>query len=127
MNRVGTRVTWRVGARRFQSSYATIPKLKTVKEFNDIVKTSSDKLSVVDFYATWCQPCKAMIPLMTKLIQENPTVNFYKVDVDESMELAQSCKITAMPSFLFLKDGKTLDKVIGANTMKLLENIDEFK
>ncbi|KAF4002539.1 Thioredoxin family protein [Saccharomyces cerevisiae] len=75
---------------RFQSSYTSITKLTNLTEFRNLIK-QNDKL-VIDFYATWCGPCKMMQPHLTKLIQAYPDVRFVKCDVDESPDIAKSVK-----------------------------------
>ncbi|CCK72058.1 Trx3p KNAG_0I02730 [Huiozyma naganishii CBS 8797] len=114
--------------RRFQSTssgYASVKKLTAMSELHSAIK--SPKLSIIDFYATWCGPCKAMIPTVSKSIAENPEVTFYKVDVDESPDLAKFCEVTAMPTFVFAKAGDMLKKVVGANPHGLQEGIDSLK
>lgn len=76
---------------------------------------------VIDFFATWCGPCKRIAPLFEKLSQEYKQIVFLKVDVDESGELVNTFDISAMPTFIFLKDGKIVKKVEGAD-MPALEN-----
>ncbi|CCD26588.1 Trx3p NDAI_0I00190 [Naumovozyma dairenensis CBS 421] len=111
------------------SSYETVKKLNELTELTKIIdeKSSNRKLSVIDFYATWCQPCKAMSPIITKLMNEHPDVNFYKVDVDESPSLAQHCNVSAMPTFVLTKDGAIADTIVGANPSALKKSITDLK
>ncbi|VDN19313.1 unnamed protein product [Dibothriocephalus latus] len=81
---------------------------------------------LVDFFATWCGPCKQLAPKLDKLAEETKIVTFLKVDVDELQDLAQTYEITAMPTILGFKDGKVLDRVVGANEeliKKLLQKL----
>lgn len=105
--------------------YSSITKLASLPEFESSIKGSG--LSVVDFYATWCGPCKAMAPHLSKLVQEYPDVEFYKVDVDESPEIAQHCGVSAMPTFVYAKGGKLLGKVVGANPNGVEQGIKDLK
>lgn len=107
------------------SSYSSIPILKTKTEFDEAIK--QDKLTVVDFYATWCMPCKAMAPHLSKLVSEYSDVAFYKVDVDESHDIASKCEVTAMPTFVLTKNGEVVSKIVGANPRGLEEGINEYK
>lgn len=68
---------------------------------------------VVDFYADWCQPCKVLAPLLDSLEDKIPETNFAKVDVDDSSELANTYKISSVPTILFFKDGNLVDRHIG--------------
>ncbi|KAF4530578.1 hypothetical protein B566_EDAN006784 [Ephemera danica] len=88
-------------------------------DFDGKLKEAGSKLVVVDFFATWCGPCKMIAPQMETLSKECPNVVFLKVDVDECEELAAEYSITAMPTFLFFKNKKTVETMTGANYDKL--------
>ncbi|KAL3231599.1 Thioredoxin-3, mitochondrial [Nakaseomyces bracarensis] len=114
-------------AMRFQSTgYASIKQVKTTEEMLKLIKDPS-KLSVIDFYATWCGPCKAMVPFLSKFVDAYPEVNFYKVDVDESSDLAEYFGVSAMPTFVFAKNDELLHKIRGANPAGLEKSIKELK
>ncbi|KAI8388949.1 related to Thioredoxin-3, mitochondrial [Nakaseomyces glabratus] len=114
-------------AMRFQSSggYASIKQVKTLEEVQKLMKDSN--LSVIDFYATWCGPCKAMVPFLSKFVDQYKDVKFYKVDVDESPDVAEYYGVSAMPTFVFTKDDDILHKIRGANPKGLAKAIEEFK
>lgn len=70
---------------------------------------------VVDFYATWCGPCKTIAPILEKLAQEyDGKVDFYKVDTDKEQKLGMILKIQYLPTVLFAKDGVQPEKSVGA-------------
>ena len=74
-----------------------------------------DKLLVVDFYATWCGPCKKLSPTLDEVSEEFAgQVNIVKVDVDESEDLAMDYGIRSVPTVLFFKNGQQVDKFVGA-------------
>ena len=76
---------------------------------------ASDKLSVVDFWAPWCGPCLALGPTIDALSKEyDGRVNVGKVNVDENPNLSVSFGITSIPCVLFIKNGKIVDKQVGA-------------
>ena len=64
------------------------------------------KLVVIDFFATWCGPCKMISPKIEAMAGEMSNVVFLKVDVDEAEDVAQEYNISAMPTFIFLKNGQ---------------------
>lgn len=90
--------------------------VKVVSEVSD-VPTSG--LVVIDFFATWCGPCKKIAPFFEQLSEEYEKITFLKVDVDESQELVDKYNIQAMPTFVFLKDDVVVKKVEGASVQEL--------
>ncbi|KAF1886830.1 hypothetical protein Lal_00046068 [Lupinus albus] len=77
------------------------------------------KLIVVDFTASWCGPCRFIAPILAEIAKKTPEVTFLKVDVDELKTVAEEWGVEAMPTFLFLKEGKVVDKVVGAKKEEL--------
>eukprot|EP00827_Trimyema_finlayi_P001641 TRINITY_DN1678_c0_g1_i5.p1 TRINITY_DN1678_c0_g1~~TRINITY_DN1678_c0_g1_i5.p1 ORF type:complete len:122 (-),score=43.98 TRINITY_DN1678_c0_g1_i5:95-460(-) len=94
-------------------------------EFQQILKTN--KFVMVDFFATWCGPCKAIAPDFEKLPASFPGVIFFKVDVDQGETIAAQEAISAMPTFKAYKDGVKLDEVIGANLGKIKDILNTMK
>lgn len=70
---------------------------------------------VIDFFATWCGPCKKVAPMYEQMSKLYPSVVFLKVDVDESNEIAEAYDVRAMPTFVVLKDGARVGEVEGAD------------
>lgn len=84
--------------------------------FNDEV-LSSDVPVIVDFWATWCGPCKMIAPTIEALAEDLAgKAKVGKVNVDEEMELAVEYKIEVIPTLLFFKDGKVMKKTTGVMT-----------
>lgn len=73
----------------------------------------------IDFYATWCGPCRIIGPRFDALSDKFPSITFVKVDVDQAGEIAQNMQISAMPTFIFFKDGKKVTTVVGADPTQL--------
>jgi thioredoxin 1 len=96
-------------------------------EWKALVEESKEPV-VVDFFATWCGPCKAVSPLVEKLSDSVTSVKFYKVDVDELSTVAADNGISAMPTFLFYKNGQKQEKltVRGANPPAIQQAVAEI-
>lgn len=86
------------------------------EEFNEKVYESTG-LVIVDCFATWCGPCRAIAPRVAELSKTYSSAKFYQIDVDELNNLAANLGVRAMPTFILFKDGKRLDQsdVVGAN------------
>lgn len=84
-----------------------------VNEFKNKVD-NKDGLVVVDFFATWCGPCKMLSPVYDSVETEmEDKAEFYKVDIDQSMELAERFVVTTVPTVIVFKDGKEMDRLVG--------------
>lgn len=82
-------------------------------QFYNKVRTS-DKLVVMDFFANWCGPCKMLTPIFETLSQEmGEEVDFAKVDIDRSLEVAQEYKIVSVPTMIIFKNGKEVQRIVG--------------
>ncbi|KAK3032283.1 hypothetical protein RJ639_036240 [Escallonia herrerae] len=98
---------------------------RTEAAWNEQIQKGNDsnKLIVVDFTASWCGPCRMIAPFLAELAKKLPTVTFLKVDVDELKTVAADWAVEAMPTFMFLKGGKIVDKIVGAKKEELQQTI----
>ncbi|CAJ2647827.1 thioredoxin H2 [Trifolium pratense] len=85
----------------------------------------TNKLMVIDFTATWCGPCKYMEPIIKELAAKYKDVEFIKIDVDELMDVASAFQVQAMPTFILIKKGKVVEKVVGAKKEQLQKLIEK--
>ena len=100
-----------------------------IKEINkDNFKTEvleSDKSVLVDFYATWCGPCRMMEPILEEMSEEESDIKFCKIDTDEAMELAKEYGIMTIPCIIAFKDGNEINRSVGltdkSNLLKLFD------
>ena len=87
----------------------------SVKVINseDFANAVKDGVSVVDFNATWCGPCKMLGPVLEKLSDEITDVKFYAMDVDENPDSAEKFGIMSIPSVAVFRDGVKVDQNVG--------------
>ncbi len=89
------------------------------------IETSS-RPTLVDFWAEWCGPCRMIAPSFEKLAEKyGGEINFAKVNVDETPELAAKYGIRSIPTLLLLKDGKVAEQIVGARSYNELAKIVE--
>ncbi|KAG8943072.1 hypothetical protein FRC04_003218 [Tulasnella sp. 424] len=93
---------------------AVIP-VKSAEEFSTLV--NSGKTVFVDFWATWCGPCRMISPVFERISSQlsESGAEFYKVDVDALPDVAEEWGIRAMPTFLAFKNGQRTGELVGAN------------
>ncbi|GLJ26486.1 hypothetical protein SUGI_0511590 [Cryptomeria japonica] len=92
---------------------------KTVQRSVIVVRNEYFERVVVDFTATWCGPCRIISPVFVELSKKYTNVVFLKVDVDELQDVTAEWEVQAMPTFIFIKDGKAIDKIVGAKKDEL--------
>lgn len=74
----------------------------------------SDKPVLIDFFATWCGPCKMVSPVVEQIANERPDIKVCKLDVDKNLDLARTFQVMSVPTLVAMKNGKMINKIIGA-------------
>ena len=94
----------------------------------DLTLQGEKGLFVVDFFATWCGPCRMLGPVMEEVQDELlGKASIYKVDIDEAEDVARSFGIMSVPSVLFFRDGKEIGRFVGyRNKQQALEEIEKY-
>ena len=97
-----------------------------METFNDVI--NSDSLVLVDFYATWCQPCKMMHPILEQVKGElGDRIRIIKIDVDKQSATANQYRIQSVPTLMLFRRGEVLWRTSGAmQRVELLATIDSF-
>ena len=102
--------------------------IKKQQEFNDIKESgvteldssnfeqviSSEIPTLVDFWAEWCGPCRAMHPIFTRMARKFKKITFTRLNIDQNQEIATKFGIQSIPIFIMFKNGSQVDRVVGA-------------
>ncbi|KAK8051782.1 Thioredoxin [Apiospora rasikravindrae] len=104
----------------YTSPKMTVHNITTTQEWKDALK--NNKIVMLDCFATWCGPCKAIAPMLVNHSNDEQfkDIFFAKIDVDELPEVSQELGIRAMPTFMLFKDGEKAEELVGANPQALV-------
>ena len=95
-------------------------EIESVEQFEEINKKGK---VLIDFWASWCAPCRMMLPVIDQLSQENESVTFLKVNVEKVPELASRYGVRSIPQFSFLNEGEEVQKKLGTNSVSQMQEI----
>lgn len=94
-------------------------KVATNTTFQELLQDT--KLVVVDFWATWCGPCRMLSPILDEVEEEmSDKISVVKVNVDDADQIAMQYRIMSIPTLLFFKNGQIVDKTVGAMPKNIL-------
>lgn len=100
-------------------------KIVTSTEFDNEIR---EEITFVDFFATWCGPCKMIAPIVDSVSEELTNIKFIKVDVDDSSDIAQNFGIMSIPTLVIFKDGEVVARHTGLlSKTDLIEFINNNK
>ena len=84
----------------------------TSRNFEEEV-IKSEKPVIIDFYATWCGPCKRLSPIIEEVARENENVKFVKIDIDNTEDIALEYQVKSIPTLLLIQNGEEKDRIVG--------------
>ncbi len=87
--------------------------IELTKDNFDAEVVNSDKIVLIDFWASWCMPCKMLSPIVDEVAEENPQIKVCKVNVDKEGELAAAFHVSSIPMLVLIKDKKVIDTSVG--------------
>ena len=90
------------------------PKILELNDSNFDKAIVGETPLIIDFWATWCGPCQFMLPIFTRLAKKYRTIRFARVNVDDAQGISQRYEVYAIPTFIVFKNGKPVDKAVGA-------------
>ena len=96
---------------------------KSDADYDRAIATAGKSLICIDCYAEWCRPCKQIEPTIHRLAREYPDVVFIKVDVDSCTKTKAALRVMAMPTFIFMKEGKKRGEFMGASVDLLIKGL----
>ena len=98
-------------------------------DFEEII--GGDTLTIIDFSATWCMPCRLLAPILEEVADEKTDVNFFNLDIDDNEEIAKRYRIFSVPTLMAFKNGKVIDSLVGLNSfeeiLEFVERCDEVE
>ena len=84
------------------------------KNFDEVI--NGEKLTLVDFSASWCMPCKMFKPIVEELAEKDKDIQVFSIDIDEEEEIAKRYRIFSVPTIILFKNGEKIDSSIGLLT-----------
>lgn len=112
-------------SRTTQRGPSPVKTVRSAKEFKELIaKAPARQLVVVDFFATWCGPCKEIAPKYEQMARDMRHVLFLKVDVDANKDLAQQYGVKSMPTFKLLRKARVVDDLTGADAEALRAKVE---
>lgn len=113
----------RLASQRFFTT--TTPRMVAqISSAADFKSKIESGLVLVEFFATWCGPCKMIAPVLENFEKQYTSVKFYKLDIEEVSEIAGEFQVSAVPTIILFNNGAQVDVVKGANAAKVKQILD---
>ncbi len=108
-----------------RSKPASVPASSSRPQAQGSIQPEHGKITIVDFYADWCGPCRHISPILDKIAEGNPNIALQKINIDKRRDLAKEYNVTAIPRIvIYDKNGGEVDTVVGANELRVRQAIE---
>lgn len=109
------------------NSTNTVKEIITLNDFSTALGDESKGLVIIDFFTTWCGPCKRIAPDYIRMAEKYSTVSFYKINAENEnlANIVAACEIVSLPTFCFFKAGKYIGRFVNADPVGLEKSIVE--
>lgn len=82
--------------------------------FDELI--NRNQLTLVDFYATWCMPCRMLKPILERIAEKETDISMYELDISDEEEIAKRYRVFSVPTLIVFKAGKKIDSMVGLNS-----------
>lgn len=101
--------------------------IKHIDKKDELLEEIKSGITLIDFFATWCGPCKMLSPVLEEFDEShNSEIKIIKVDIDKAMELAASYGIQAVPTLILMSEGKEIKRIMGYQNINALKEFCKF-
>ena len=87
--------------------------IELTNETFDSEVVEADRLVIVDFWATWCTPCRMLTPILEEIAAERPDIKICKINMDDAQDIAEQYAVMSLPALLYFKNGELIEDSIG--------------
>lgn len=112
INKLGEEESSEANLQKNDNENVEITEIKNMSEFEKEV-LNEEKTVFIDFYATWCKPCKIMTPTIEEIAKEYTDIKFVKIDIDKNEELAIKYNVMSIPTMIIMKNGEAKKTFVG--------------
>jgi len=103
-----------------------VQSLESIEDMLDVLEQNKENLTVIDFWAEWCGPCKRFKPEFEKLSEKYPTVTFVTINVDDVPDVKDEFEISSLPTFDLVKNGQRVHRIMGTDKPGLDQAIRQW-